>query len=42
MEEEKEKKKEIVVLDEGVNPGGAGGPGPESVCCWFIFSPIRG
>jgi hypothetical protein len=41
MEEEREKKKDIVVLDEGINVDGPGGPGPEYVCCWFVFSPFR-
>ena len=41
MEEERDKKKDIVVLDEGIHPGGPEGPGPEWACCWFMFSPIR-
>jgi hypothetical protein len=38
MEEQKAKeKKDIVVLDEGISEAG-----PESVCCWAAFTPIRG
>jgi hypothetical protein len=41
MEEEKEKKKDIVVLDEGIHSDGPEAPGPRGLCCWFILSPFR-
>jgi hypothetical protein len=39
--EKKEEKKEIVVLDEGMDMDAVGGPGPEMVCCWAFYMPLR-
>ena len=42
MEEQKEEeKKDIVVLDHGFNLSAVEN-GPEIVCCWGAFGPIRG
>lgn len=38
-EETKENKKEIVVLDEGIDTDAL--IGPESVCCGSVLIPIR-
>jgi hypothetical protein len=38
-EETKENKKEIVVLDEGIDMDAF--IGPELMCCWSIFIPAR-
>lgn len=38
-EETKENKKEIVVLDEGIDTDAL--IGPESVCCGAVFIPFR-
>jgi hypothetical protein len=41
MEEQKaEEKKDIVVLDEGISLTVE--VGPDFVCCWGAFTPIRG
>jgi hypothetical protein len=40
--EKREERKDIIVLDEGIASGIIDGPGPESACCWFCFSPLRG
>jgi hypothetical protein len=39
MKEEKESKKEIVILDEGIEPDAL--IRPTFVCCGSIFMPIR-
>lgn len=39
MEQEK---REIVVLDEGIDTEAVNGPGPEYACCWGSFIPFRG
>ena len=37
MKEQKRKdKKEIVVLDKGIDAGKPGG-----FCCWMVFAPLR-
>jgi hypothetical protein len=41
MEQEKIEKKEIIVLDEGINTEAVYGPGPDSVCCWASLIPYR-
>jgi hypothetical protein len=40
--EKREERKNIIVLDEGIGSDAVGDPGPESICCWFSFSPLRG
>jgi hypothetical protein len=40
--EKREERKDIIVLDEGIGSDAVDHPGPESICCWFCFSPLRG
>ena len=37
-EQEKEEREDIVVLDEGIS---LNAPGPEMLCCWGPFIPLR-
>ncbi len=39
-EEKKEEKKEIIVLDKGIKLDDI--IGPQWVCCWGAYMPIRG
>jgi hypothetical protein len=39
MEQEKIEKKEIIVLDEGIDTETP--DGPDSVCCWVSIMPLR-
>ena len=39
--EKKEEKKDIMVLDKGIDWESLGGPFPEGACCWFSFIPFR-
>jgi len=42
MEQEQKERQEIIVLDEGIGTQSIDGPGPDSVCCWVSFIPLRG
>jgi hypothetical protein len=40
--QKKEEKKEIIVLDEGIQTDVSGDPFPIQICCWVVLVAIRG
>ena len=39
--EKREERKDIIVLDKGIDTDSIDNPGPEFVCCWFSVMPFR-